>query len=283
VPTPETPSVAQWLDHPAREGAEAIVPLLAQAGLIADPGRAAAKPAAKTLLAAGAGAPPSYASLRGPGRATVLAHDAAVSRLRRARDPQRPDYAELLAAYIASPMTGMTTIIDMARQKAGYNPLGTDDSGRSDFIVELIYCPLFATSHDSASFDIDPNKSGSDIASAVRRFVGNDPVTAPVLRKQLDDTVQAAFSNPGAAQSVELLNEYTLDTSGGYRFTLARSSCQIAIAILPPMNVLVAGRGVRGSMTFTFKAQDWPQWAEKILQKHLKNVDEWLEETGNLR
>jgi hypothetical protein len=228
----------------------------------------------------------TYATLNGAERDAVMRRDAAVARLKHQRGLTGPGRAELLEAFRNSPMTGMTTVIDLARRKSGYNPLGKSDDNQQKllpFMMELAKSGLFSMSSHSNSFDIEPGKPGKDVAAAIAQFVGTDPVLAPAIRGQLEDVMRMAVTTLGQAQSREMLREHTLTADGRYLFTHANCSVRMVVVMLPPMNYLTQGSGVRGSMVFEFKTAEWPKAAERILDEHLKTVTDWLDETGGLR
>lgn len=228
----------------------------------------------------------AYSDLRGARREAVLEADRRVAALA-SRRGSRPVDPELLAAFRASPMTGLTTVLDLARREAGYNPLAPTQGGGGPltrFLVLLIsgghFLPPEAL-HES--FEIDPSRAGFDVGASVRRFIGDDPFAGPAIRRQLEEVLGRAAAHLGERQESDLMMEYALEADAAYRFTMVRSSVEIAVVMMPPSKYLTQGRGMRGGFVFKFDSAGWPARAEEVLARHLATVTDWLEGTNNLR
>lgn len=234
-------------------------------------------------LGLGAGPVNAYAKLSGTNRAAVLQQDAAVAQLKAYRAPSDPNHAKLLEAFIRSPMTGMTTLLDLARAKVEYNPLAprSDEKARKwiMFGMEVAKSPLFAVSSFNEGFDLPPGKPAE---TAVQKFIGNDPVPAERVRKQIAEVLNRAVSNLGERQSNTVLEEYSLSADATYRFLSMHCAVNAMVVMLPPMNYITEAHGYKGGFQFTFRHELWPKYAEEILNRHVKTVTDWLDENGNI-
>lgn len=261
--------LATWLESPSAAPDEPSARLVAAAAL---------------GVRTSAGPPPAYASLQGAQRDAARQRDAAVKRLAGARLKTHPDYAQLLETFRNSPVTGMTTLIDLARQKVGYNPLATGDGPKlTMFMVEIMSCPLFTFSSSSDHFEFDPAKPEGSPEAVIKRFIGDDPVAGPPLQRSLNAVFQRAAENWGATQSEDLVREYRFDVDSRYRFVISGSSVTVVVIMMPGPRFITQAKGSRGAYEFAFNAQEWPKYAEATLDRHLKSTDDWLAENTNLR
>lgn len=244
-----------------------------------------AGPGAPVQGALGTAPSHAYGRITGADRDAVLDADRRVARLAGARTTGGAGYAELLEAFRASPMTGMTTVLDLARRKSGYNPLASPEQAatkRLPFLVAALAYGLFTAESFGATFEVDPAKPGSDVGASVDRFIGDDPVAAPVIRRQLEGILQSAVAHPGQTQESELLMEYSLVAGPGCRFTVARCGITLVVVMMPPAVFLTQGSGTRSGFELTFDGAQWPARAERILAEHLATVGDWLEATSNV-
>jgi len=222
-----------------------------------------------------------YFNLTGPGRDRALQLD---RKVRQAVppgdiDPDSAEYKRLLAAFIASPLTGCTTVLDQLRIEAKYNPQNpTQESHIRFFYMGLYMHPLFVPPdpvQDSFSFKSGPDKDPR-LKELVERYKGTDATAAGIIQDQLSATLGLAVKTVGTAQETELISEYSLSVGTEISFSYLRSRVKISVTIMPPYNYWTTIEGGKGWIQFQFNQAKWPEQADAVLRKHLKLADDWL-------
>jgi hypothetical protein len=219
-----------------------------------------------------------YFNLVGPGRDRALQLDRRVRQLQHASDPSTDEWKQLLAAFIASPLTGCTTVLDQLRIEAKYDPHHpTQASFMQFFDIGVASHPLFSSPppiRGELHFNSGP-EAKPDLKNLVERFKGSDPTASRMIEEQLRSTLNAAVANPRVAQSSELLSEYALSAGAGIQFSYLRSTVQIAVTPMPPMNFWISTNCSKSWIQFEFNSAKWPEYAEATLRKHLKLAEDW--------
>ncbi len=206
--------------------------------------------------------------------------DAAVQRLRGFRtEPSTPEYAQLLAAFKASPATGCTTVLDQLRRKANYIPAHPTPSGLMMFYIGLVQHPLFKIlPFDSFTFEIKVGmgQPALDPDAIIRRYQGSDGEASRRIRQQYDLIMQTALSNRGKTQEGDLLQEHSLGVRERITFLYIHTSLHENLNMLHPSMLIVMVGGSRAGMEFAFDAAKWPDYAEAVLQDDLATMDDWI-------
>ncbi|HWG50225.1 MAG TPA: hypothetical protein VN669_11050 [Candidatus Acidoferrales bacterium] len=225
---------------------------------------------------------PFLARVTGARRAEVLAQDAAVVRAAKARaeapdDPQK--FAELLQTFLASPITGMTTMLDYARVKSGYRPFETTEMRTFFEFVKYLPPPLFMPKDEPGmKFDLTSG-DGQNPEQLITRYAGSDQTVAGLIRGQIGDLMADAIRNPGKTQSTTLLHERSIDAGEILVYRALKSEISFIFAPMPGGNYLLRSSGSRAGLAFAFDPREWPKHAEEVLRRHLQTVDPWLEGT----
>lgn len=222
-----------------------------------------------------------YFNLVGPGRDRALLLDKQVRQLVPVGDldPDSDEYRRLLAAFVASPLTGCTTVLDQLRIEAKYNAQHpTQESFIRFFYMGLCSHPLFVPPtpvQDSFHFKSGPD-ADPHLKQMVERFKGSDPTAARMIEDQLSATLGLAVKSPGRAQESELIAEYSLSVDSAITFSYLRSHIIASVNIMPPYNYWTTCEGGKGSIKYQFNQAKWPEHADAVLRKHLKLADDWL-------
>lgn len=233
------------------------------------------------MFSAGAERSFPYFNLVGPDREKALQLDNKVRDLmvnRRVPEPDTEEYKRLLQAFIASPLTGCTTVLDQLRAKAKYDPLHPQQNTFMQFFfLEIPNHPLFAGTpvQDSFGFSDGPGPK-LDVKQMVDRLKGSDATAAKMIEDQLRATLSLAIKTVGAAQSTELVNEHSLSVDGTIRFSYLRSRATVSVTVMPPMSYWFTLDCSKGWLQYEFHQPLWPQHADAVLREHLKTAEDWL-------
>jgi hypothetical protein len=219
-----------------------------------------------------------YFNLVGAGRDQALQLDRQVRQLLPGGDPDSDGYKRLLAAFIASPLTGCSTVLDQLRTEANYNAHHpTQESFMKFFYMGILSHPLFNPPlpvQDGFHFSSGPEAS-PNLKQMVERFKGSDATAASMIEEQLRSTLGLAVADPKVAHNSELITEYTLSAGTAIQFSYLRSSVQMAVTVMPPMNFWISANCSKGWIQFEFNQAKWPEYADATLRKHLKLAEDW--------
>lgn len=238
----------------------------------------------KLLKALGPGASARsfpYFNIVGPGRDRALELDRKVRQLAPARDltPDAEEYKRLLEAFIASPLTGCTTVLDQLRLEAKYNPLSpTTESIIKFFYMGIATHPLFTPPpplQDSFHFRHGP-EADSHLKEMMERFKGTDATARRMIEEQLRATLGLAVQSVGKAQESEVIAEYSLSVDSAISFSYLRCHIIVSVTLMPPYNYWYTVEGGKGWIQYQFNQAKWPELADGVLRKHLELADDWI-------
>jgi hypothetical protein len=224
---------------------------------------------------------PVLARVTGARRIEVLAQDAAVVRAAKARsgapdDPQK--FAQLLQTFLASPITGMTTMLDYARVKTGFRPFVTKEMGTLFEFLKYLPTPLFSPKNEPGmKFDLTSGDAQNP-EQLIARYAGSDETVAGLIRGQIKELMGTAIRNPERTQSATVLFEHSIEAGEMLVYRAIQSEISFIFATLPGGNYILRSTGSRANMAFTFDPREWPKHAEEVLRRHLQTVDSWLEQ-----
>ena len=222
-----------------------------------------------------------YFNVVGPGRDRALQLDRQVRQLVPAGDlnPDAEEYRRLLAAFIASPLTGCTTVLDQLRIEAKYDPQHpTQESFIKFFYMGIFTHPLFVPPtpvQDSFHFKSGP-EADPHLKQMVERFKGSDRTAARMIEEQLSATLGLAVKSPGTAQESEIITEYSISVDSAITFSYLHSHVIVSVTMMPPMNFWTTCEGTKGWIQYQFNQAKWPEYADGVLRKHLKLADDWF-------
>jgi hypothetical protein len=222
---------------------------------------------------------PLLARVIGARRTEVLKQDSAV-RQAASEGPEDPEkFARLLETFLASPMTGMTTMLDYARIHSGFRPfISTEMKQFYEYLKHLPY-PLFGPIQEPGmQFDVTvgDGAGGKNVEQIVASYAGSDAEIASLIRGQIQDTMGAAVRNPGQGQSQTLLFEHSIEAGETFVYRAIKSEIKFVYVMMPPMNYLMKSMGHKSVLALSFNPKEWPSHAEEVVRRHLRTVDDWI-------
>lgn len=253
-----------------------------------DEAMAAPKKPRPKLLGADAGKPVvSGAVLIGPERGKALKASAAI---REAISSE--DYAEGLKIFKTDAMNGATSILEIARLAADYNPLDQKDPNRAakyaDYIRRVMKAPFFSLAFSNAQRIENKSKDWDALITAVTdTFEGIAAEDKSQVAKSLGTLAKAAASSKQSRQTEDLFVQNVLQASPGrYEIFIYTSHVELSVdekkGSTTKQSLFEVARA-----KLMFRAVEWPFLAERVWAKKFKATDEWLDENttpdGNLR
>ena len=232
------------------------------------------------LFAAGRGASGviSNAQLAAKGaRDSILANSRALKE-RIAAD----DYEGGLQLYREQPIDGCTSIMNIARVAADFNPLQPDHHGNverfKDYTARLASAPFFNLGLSDTQVQNRESEDWDDlIDSMVETFEGVEASDKARIRQGLTSLAQAAGSRSETKNTETLFVQNVLQTTG------PRIDVMIYYSKVEMEESKRKGATSKQT-TFTvsrsnliFRTADWPHFAEKVWQRQITAVDDWLD------
>ncbi|MEJ0092041.1 MAG: hypothetical protein WDN46_00940 [Methylocella sp.] len=224
--------------------------------------------------AGGGGSPlPQPAFLVSDRRESLLQQDAKVMQLFASRGA-----AAGLPAFEETPLSGATTLLDLARQDAHFDPWRArlDAPELNAYAQRLDECPMFQRTNDyKLQYDCKTSKL-SDAMEQVGRCAPDGPTQEADPRARLKEMVQRG--NGG-------------NITGDFYFTsITEASNQIQAEIFVAhfeikrvfgpfgffMPCLFFGPVASRTMLWRFRTENWAQSAKAVAAAHYRSVADWL-------
>ncbi|MFH7243776.1 MAG: hypothetical protein ACHWZW_13100 [Spirulina sp.] len=191
-------------------------------------------------------------------------------------------YNALLEQYRGSPLTGCTTVMDMARIKAGYNPLSPDFDGNKsafdDYVSRIMQSPFFFLDYSSRT-DYHKEEQNWDqaISGIADLYEGIESGSKDSIVKSLAAMAQAAASRKNTKNTQNLFAQSTISINDKIEVFIYSSLVEMEES---------QSKGSDSKQTdmtiikakLTFYSTMWPSYAQMVLGHHIKLTSDWLDE-----
>ncbi len=240
-----------------------------------------AKPISKMsphILAASAENLASAAALAGPGADAGLAASKALA----AKAQSDPTGAK--ADFKNRPMDGCTSLMNMARVKAGFDPTkgmtGGNITAYQEYIAQVVKCPLFnldMTDHQTIHRESDDYNEL--ISKVTDTFEGIQAEDKAKIVQSIGNLVNAATSNSGTDEATDLFVQSVLYAGSGSQPVYAIYIYSSHVHLIDHThkghhNVQEDFDVQRTKMTF--RVNDWPYFSDAVWDKQYSSVNDWL-------
>lgn len=220
-----------------------------------------------------------------------LALDSAVgSALPAAGTVLTPDqYAKLLATFTNSPATGCTTVMDMARIAASYNPLAPNDTADekatnraayNDYVARVMRAPFFTLNNsDSSTYHRQESNWDTAVDAIVALYDGVEAEDKDKIKTSLANLAKAAGSNSNTSNTDNLFVQSTLNLD-------AEIIVYIYSSVISMMESKSKGSDSKQTdiviqrTQLTFYKNLWPSYAQMVMNHHVKLVADWLNDNS---
>jgi hypothetical protein len=219
------------------------------------------------------------AVLLGRERETVLQHSRALK--------GQLHTAAGLERFKLNPMDGCTSIMNMARAAAGFNPLERNPQRQHDtyegYLRALMMSPLFRLSSDGQMTVSRQTNDWSVLLEAILGcFDGVGDEDRNSIRISLIDLANVAASHQGQTQSDDLFVQSVLHADGANEYSAGLYTSRVSMRS-------DTNKGATSSQTdfqirrtrLTFSAQDWPVVAADVWARQVTTVVDWLDSNTN--
>lgn len=192
---------------------------------------------------------------------------------------------EAMKIFKESPISGCTTILDMARVASGYDPNGgmnrANKENYKEYLKKVLACPLFHLKIDTCDTYNRNEKSWNEaINQIVNLFTGVTTNDREKIEQTIKNLVNAVTSNYNTKQGASIFSVSVLDADENH-----------VEAYIYYSDILMCEDKKKGSdckqstlnifkTYLEFRSDLWPIYAEKIFDKHYKAVDDWLDDNS---
>jgi hypothetical protein len=196
------------------------------------------------------------------------------------------DYKKLLVAFKNAPASGGTTLLDMARVAAGFNPIdvkNNDATKYNDYIKRVFECPLFTIEmNNTITYDRKDSDWQTAIEDIANLYEGIDAKDKEKIESSLKQVATAASSNEQTCQSESLFAQSSLNINS------TNSGTNEVIVYIYSSNVQMEQSSSKGGTCrqtkFTisksqirFYSEFWEEYAETVMNRHIKVLNDWLD------
>lgn len=201
--------------------------------------------------------------------------------------------SELVELFRKSPLTGCTSIMDMALTSSGWNPLDPQVAG--SYAGFLNYCSILSKTPFFTQPPPPPQQTifdaGSDINAMVAQIVALIPGLSATDKERVTNTVvhmaHMVFAPGGANVSrssmATLFVQHALAV-GDIEIQVNLYFCKVRMIFQHSesknsSSTTAQSRFEVDRVTTGFPLSIWAQYAEPVAQKQITLVDEWLKKT----
>jgi len=193
-------------------------------------------------------------------------------------------YDAMLQAFKNSPATGCTTVMDMARINAGFNPVQSLQEGNYNafinYVNTLIQSPFFEAYPPSNEQYQKRNEDWNSVVNGIANYYqGITEADRNRIRMSLYRLIEAAKSRHDNWQSQTLFVQKTVQVNNDN-----------IIVFIYQSNVTLIEHGGKNTSTETFfnvtkiilrfYVEHWEKYAKYVMNKHIKLVRDWLDENS---
>lgn len=203
--------------------------------------------------------------------------------------------SNFLETFARCPADGCTTIMDIARQATGYEPMRRDAEGQARFrnyIDRLKASPFFFNALQDVSQFTRESKDWNDLVGTVVNALPDiPPESREEFRQSLINLVRNSFSHAGSQSSSDLFVQNVLSVSSqGQKLDYAACFyvCHVVVVTHPTKG------GTTGQVHYgiertrlQFDTERWKDLASQVWDQQVRRVRQWLEDnttpSGNVR
>lgn len=197
------------------------------------------------------------------------------------------NYRQLLAAFKVSPATGMATIINNTRVKAGYDPNEIsllDHHACFMKWIELIKSSNFLKEeyHEPVMINAVDNWQGY-LNVVLGYYVGISNADTIKVRASLQKLITAAFSMPGTPERVHMVQNSIQQNANGsvstyFYFTAVEIKYKEEGKSAPAE---FNSHYVIQRIKFNLSPSDWEKYAEEVMGNSIELLTDWLQNVSN--
>ncbi|NEO43356.1 MAG: hypothetical protein F6K55_04190 [Moorea sp. SIO4A3] len=197
-------------------------------------------------------------------------------------NPTMDQYDNLLAIFRSNPGTGCTTVMDMARIAAGFNPLNPDlkdnEKAFDDYVGRIMSAPFFFL-NDSSRTEYHRGEKSWNLAvnDIVNLYEGIEKNSKDQIRKSIINMTQAAASRKNTRQTKSLFAQSTLNLENEIQVYIYSSN----ISLIENKGRKSTSRQTDISIVkarLTFYKNLWPSYAQIVMNRHVKMIDAWVKD-----
>jgi len=187
-----------------------------------------------------------------------------------------------LEHFMHQPLDGCTSIMNIARTAAGFNPLTPDVKGNvqkfQDYSARILAAPFFNLGYADSKKEKRSSENWDElIDSIVGLFEGIQDQDKTRIKNGLTQLAKAATSHSGTRQEQNLFVQNVLQMDGGtLNVFIYYSSVQLQEDKSKGSTSRQTEFNIARSM-LRFRTGDWPYFAEKVWKKQVSVVDDWLD------
>lgn len=206
---------------------------------------------------------------------------------------QRQGFDPLVAAFRQSPLTGCTSVMDLALSDSGWNPLDPRQTGNHDGFARYVSIvaanPFFDRPPGFVrnSLDLRNYRDPSALVGGIAALLP-DITEADKRRvvKAILDMTHSVFDGGGDSRSAQatLFVQHAVAVNGG-KITVNLYWCQALMhyerhSSKTSVSVQVQSIFSVERVSLSFPTVNWPQYAEAVARRKVTDVQTWLKRTA---
>ncbi len=196
------------------------------------------------------------------------------------------DRAEALRLFKASPLSGCTTVLDMARIASGYDPnigmSGANQDNYRKYLGRVLNCPLFHLKLNTCDeYNRKETSWDEAISQIADLFTGVADKDKEKIKQSIKNLTNAVTSNYNTRQGTSIFSVSTLNTDKNNveayiyysNISMCESKSKGSDCKQSTLNIF--------KTYLDFRSDLWSVYAEKIFDMHYKAVDDWLNDNSS--
>lgn len=195
------------------------------------------------------------------------------------------DRYKLLQVFKNNPSSGCTSLMDMARVAAGFDPTEpfNDDNlvKFRNYLKRVANCPLMTINYaDTVNYDKKESNWDDAINGIVDLFEGIESNQKNKIKDSLVNLTKCAISHTKTEQSTTLFTQSTINVDNNGLYFYAYYSSVKIVADKKKGHTVVQTKFNISRIKLRFYTEYWSSYAEKVMDAHVKSFEDWLNENN---
>lgn len=196
------------------------------------------------------------------------------------------EFKNALKEFQNNPLTGCTTVLDMARVASGYDPNGNANDTQNiakfnDYLRRVLAAPFFhLTMNEHSEYHREESNWSTAIQEISKLFVGLQGNDKEKIVSSITNLANAVASHENTRQTTNLFTISAInapDDNSIIEVYLYSSKIEMIENKSKGSDCKQTDIDIR-KINLLFNKELWKPYARKVLERHVKLVDDWLDD-----